>query len=308
MAHRAGALWVALAAVACAGDKRPGGGDAGADADTDTDTDTDADTDADTDTDTDADADADTDADTDVGSGVVAVIASELDPSSIAAAGFVRRAGGCVSLGEVDGCELRDCALPAGTIEAEWLSAGDVTIDVDGVRAFTLAFDAGTGDYEIGFADHPIYAGGETVTVAAAGDVAPGFSIDLEGPAPTSLIAPDLPDPSQLATIDTSVPFEVAWEPVDAGTLVVGFEVDDPPAGVGHHVRCAFDPALGAGTVSTAALAALGTGDGYLDIEIDSTSVIAGTDAQGHAWETVVTLANEVEYAGAAAVWLTRVE
>ncbi|MEQ1502171.1 MAG: hypothetical protein ABMB14_08060 [Myxococcota bacterium] len=303
------------AVVGCdGGDDKDDEGAVDADGDADTDSDADADSDADTDADSDADTDSDTDSDADTdplaGEGIVVVYASIPDDNTIAAVAFERAqtttSSGCTSLGVVDGCELRDCPSPYATTTgppSDAVSAGDVTIDIDGRSAFTLGWDAATLDYEIGFDTRADFSGGELVTVAAVGDVAPGFTVDVDAPAATRWTGPPMPSPDQVAPVDVDVPFDLVWDPVSPGTLVVDLQRFDDPTQIFHGVSCDFDPTVGSGSVSVAAMAHLGRGTGSVSATMVSRANVVAIDGLGAVWSTDVLLASDLSVPGGIAFW-----
>ena len=185
---------------------------------------------------------------------------------------------------------LTGCHPMAGSCEvcnsadvgAEQRSAGTVSLQVAGAAVATVAFSAGGYQppvYSGGFsADGPLWSGGETAALTAAGDDVPAFSTtDLVAPTTVAVSVPEGADeagpPVTFVKTDDLV-FE--WSGGVAG--------DDFRAAVGdsagHQVRCYAPASAGTLTIPHALLETLTTGSGTANA---ATRTVRVVDASGFA-------------------------
>lgn len=129
--------------------------------------------------------------------------------------------------------------------------AGDVTISVGGTT-LTLTPDA-DGAYTAGVGTGSLLMGGETITVAAAGDTVPAFTGDVTAPSVVTVTEPDF-DMMGAVTIDRAADLNVVWTDGATGDVFVVVSATGP---MYTQVGCTFPASAGAGTVPAATLSAL---------------------------------------------------
>jgi len=148
-------------------------------------------------------------------------------------------------------CDLTDGgdqAPPPGAAQ----SAGNITIGGT-VPTFSVAYDPGTMVYNAMPAvpkDKLIFAGGDTITFAAAGADVPAFAASIV--APTSLVATSPVLPSGTFSIETSKDLVFTWTGSSAGGVNFNVRSTTKSAGTtvsGGIVSCRFEPTALTGTI-----------------------------------------------------------
>jgi hypothetical protein len=138
--------------------------------------------------------------------------------------------------------------------------------------AFPISLAPGSDNsYSAAPSPQPLWAGGETLTVVAAGADVPAFSATLTAPSPVVLSTP-LHDPGTL-TVDRTLDLAFAWSGGGAGTFTV--TLNGPNF---SNVVCSFAASLGSGVMPAALLGRLPMGTGNISGSVSTrVTVPAGT-------------------------------
>jgi hypothetical protein len=165
-------------------------------------------------------------------------------------------------------CVLSSCGIPTATAE----SAG--TITVTGALVPASISPAADKTYTA-LMTQPLFSGGETLTVTAAGADVPAFTHTLVAPAKITITSPAKPaSASPYLMIDRSAGFSVAWTGGGASTVQIALL-----GGTGSNLdlSCHFPASAGSATIPASALAMLpaGTG-GFAMAAIATDSLVAG--------------------------------
>jgi len=150
-------------------------------------------------------------------------------------------------------------------------SAGTVSVTGGLVSPGGLsAAPKGDGSYDGVTAPGNLWAGGETLTIAASGAEVPSFSHGVTAPSRTvNIVSPVLPPPSSLP-VPRNTDFVVSWDTgtvSDAGQLTVNISALDRVT-----LSCSFDVSKKTGAIPTAALSRLSDGDGTMTIGVSTTT------------------------------------
>ncbi len=201
--------------------------------------------------------------------GLVEVSMYGLDDGGVATTGMAQFAamGFPCTKSTAGACVLFSCAGEGAS--PTWLSAGTITVTGG---AFPFAMTPSSGGYgAAGEMLGALWSGGETLTVAAPGDVVPAFSTTIL--APTSKIALTEPQPSSfddsgIPSVDVSrlSDFVVQWTGAQSGQVDVGlsgYAAGDGGAQVPALLECLFDGPSGSGTVPSALLQQVPPGPGW---------------------------------------------
>jgi len=173
----------------------------------------------------------------------------------------------CTKTETIADCATLACAIPedaAGTIP----SAGTITMRV-GDHTVVLAPGADHAYPAWQDASAALWAGGELLSIEAAGAEVPPFSGTLRAPLAINVRAPTLPPDGAAIPVAREAGIDVAWDPIDEGTVVLaltGASLDGRRA----VVSCAFDAHAGLGSVPAAALRTVQRGDGSLTLSTRS--------------------------------------
>jgi hypothetical protein len=125
--------------------------------------------------------------------------------------------------------------------------------------------------YETFVTASPLFAGGETVTFAAAGDGVPSFSGSVKMPGKATITAPAKPPQSLI--VNRGADYTVSWTGGGSGLIQVAFQSELAD----RRLFCRFDASAGSGTIPKEALATLHAGGGgYAMAAIARTTVGAG--------------------------------
>ncbi|HWZ90922.1 MAG TPA: hypothetical protein VNW92_18805 [Polyangiaceae bacterium] len=169
------------------------------------------------------------------------------------------------------------------------VSAGTITIGGT-APTFSVAYDAGTQLYGTTPAvpkDRLLFAGGETITFAAAGADVPAFSASLVAPAPLTVTSPALP--SGGFSLDTSKDLVFEWTGTSTGLLTFNVRtvtVNGATAVASTFVSCQFETSALTGTIPTALLQKLQKTDasttGALSTDLSNTKEVPAGDFMVH--------------------------
>ncbi len=171
-------------------------------------------------------------------------------------------------------------APPTGAV----VSAGAITVGGT-TPTFSLTYDMGTMKYGAVPAvptDKPLYAGGTTVTFAAAGGEVPAFSDSLVTPTPFAITSPSLAGGT--LSIDASKDLVFSWSGAAAGILALNIRTTTTSAAAivaVSFVSCQFKASAQTATIPTAQLQKLtktgGTTTALIGTDLSSTKeIVAG--------------------------------
>jgi hypothetical protein len=154
-------------------------------------------------------------------------------------------------------------------------SAGDITITGTDAGTLILTYDGGYSGFSVNKA---IWAGGETITAAAAGGVVPAFSKTVAAPNTITVTSPACTAAGgsyDCGTIDRSADYSITWTG-GASTTVTG-SLFSFKGGASTGIFCTFNSSPG--TIPAAALSQLGkSSDGFTgNISINPTNTSSFT-------------------------------
>jgi hypothetical protein len=207
---------------------------------------------------------------------------------------YAEDTNGITTLQELDGCVVYEFVLPAvaptrpdaGSIE---LSVGSTVIDLE---------PDPYGNYALYSATMPLFQGGETSAVAAAGADVPSFTLDTVAPHRVTVVAPDL---SQGLVIDRALPLAVAWQGASTGDVHVRLTTQDVEPSKG--VECSAPVEAGELTISPEILGELPPGSTGFGVGIQSSAV---TTVEG--WRVALAIEIDALAPGGFAVTTAEVE
>ena len=152
----------------------------------------------------------------------------------------------------------------AGVITISGGTTTPVTLTPDGTATYAQFFNGKTP---------PLYAGGESITIAAAGADVPAFNATLTAPKEVTLTAPMAATPF---VIDRTKSLAFTWTGGTLGNVVVTIG-DAGSATKSEFLVCTFAAAGGSGTIPSAGLMKLAAGTGSIAGYVQAaTSVVAG--------------------------------
>jgi hypothetical protein len=171
-----------------------------------------------------------------------------------ASAGFNATPGGGCARQVLGACELDSCA--AGTSPAA--SAGTVTVSGGSLTPSLVPLADKT--YPAFSTTQSIFAGGETLTFAAAGADVPAFSGSLTAPSKVQITSPAKPpSASPYLVVDRTHDFALSWSGGGSGLVQVALD-GGPSRSI--TLYCRFPAAAGTGAIPAAALAMIPSGQG----------------------------------------------
>jgi hypothetical protein len=158
---------------------------------------------------------------------------------------------------DVGSCHITDCRSldPDGGPPYEFVSAG--VIQVTGAGEPISLIPNGSGPYTAVWEEEPRLAGGETLTLSAAGDVIPAFQGSLLGVTPVTLTSPALPASGNLA-VSTKADFNFTWTGGTGGIVSATLMRDSGADRL--EITCSFPDTAGSGAIPASALAAIAPG------------------------------------------------
>lgn len=121
----------------------------------------------------------------------------------------------------------------------------------------------------------PLWTGGETITVTAAGADVPSFTTTLTAPSKLTLTAPALQAGTPLK-VTRSAGLDAAWTGASSGDVVL--YVDAASGSSAFSTTCAFPASAGKGTIPAAALADFPAGAGTFNLYVKTVSVLTPPD------------------------------
>ncbi len=196
----------------------------------------------------------------------------------------------------MDECVIRTVNFGGDTGFPDYASAG--TIMVSGGNE-DLAMVPEAGNYTPYQSDSPLFTGGETLEVSAAGGSVPAFETSLTAPGHLTVTGPMLPIGSPYP-LDRSQDLILTWEGASAGVVEVRLagpqELPQPQTSI----HCVFDVAAGQGTIPKAALDRVtltGTGTLAVDVAAETEVVTAGWGPVNIRASVQALKANGVQYA-----------
>ena len=168
-------------------------------------------------------------------------------------------------------CQIKTCAFggPDGGVPSPTANAGDVTISTSSAPV-TLTPGADNVYAPASSAGGAWWAGGDQVTVSAAGGDVPAFSTQAAFPSKITVTAPALGQNS--LPIDRSADLAFAWTGGGAGDVVVALPVAGPS--ILDAVVCSASAASGKLIVPATALGALGAGKAGIIVVARSASTV----------------------------------
>jgi hypothetical protein len=187
--------------------------------------------------------------------------------------GFLQGASNCAQRTEGP-CTVKVCQADAGTAPVA-VSAGDVTAS-GGTGAPIVAHASSSASYSAGL---PMPASrwhaGDMVTISAAGDTVPAFSVMLPFPSALAMTTPAAPGNS-FPPFDHTMDLAFTWSPTTGSNDAhIVIQQSRPDAGV--TVACRFDRSAGTGTVPAAAMSDLQPGMAIVVAEAQNAqTVMAG--------------------------------
>ena len=195
--------------------------------------------------------------------------------------GVLPQSPACV-LSYTSHCVASDCTIQSA-------DAGSPPNTSTLVSGGTLTITGGTtplsimpmnGYYQMGSSTQALFSGGETLTVANSGAVAPASSTTLVAPSPPTVTTP-MAVAGMTYTITRSNGFDLAWSgggPGDVSILIQTNASSTQPGTKFGSVRCTFSVGDGHGTVPAAALAVLPTGPASFLLNVIDTASINVND------------------------------
>ncbi|MGE5183770.1 MAG: hypothetical protein ACM31C_16975 [Acidobacteriota bacterium] len=156
----------------------------------------------------------------------------------------------CTTMRHVGPCDLVQCAAVAPP------AASGGTITITGAALPLSLTPAADGTYaEYSTQTMPLFAGGESITFAAAGADVPAFTKTLSMPTKATITAPA--KPTGYLAISRTQDLAIGWSGGGSGLVqitLLGQLSTDP------RLQCRFSAGAGAGVVPAAALATVSTG------------------------------------------------
>jgi hypothetical protein len=146
-------------------------------------------------------------------------------------------------------------ATPDPNASSKMVSAGAIVI-AGARQTVTLTPDANGSYAQFSETVGPLWRGGETVTITAAGDAVPAFSASETAASPVDVTAPALPAPGAQLTVDRTRDLAFAWSRGTAGRVQAALS---PDAG-DVSVACDFPTSAGMGAIPAAVLGRLPSG------------------------------------------------
>lgn len=170
-----------------------------------------------------------------------------------ASAGFYTSGNYCTTTQTIGACDVATCTTTAPPAA----SAGAITI-TGAAQPITLT-PAADHTYATFMAQSPLFAGGETITFAAAGADVPAFSATITMPGKATITSPAKPTPqSPYLDINRTLDLTVKWTGGGTGKVQVALNSQSAD----KRLFCRFDAGAGTGTIQAAALATLDAGLG----------------------------------------------
>ena len=168
-----------------------------------------------------------------------------------ASAGFYGTAGTCTGDQTVGACTVSTCT---STMQPTAVSAGVVTLSG---AAQPIMLTPGTDKTYTAFMSmSPLFAGGESVVVSAAGADVPAFSKSITMPGKATITSPSKPAAGTFLAVSRSADFSVTWTGGGSGSLQIFV------SGTSGRVTCRFPAGSDSAAVPAAALAMLPAGNG----------------------------------------------
>lgn len=158
------------------------------------------------------------------------------------------------------GCYVTTCTSPGMSATGGDRSAGDITLAVDGVTVLT-AKPGAMNKYPTATATPPLFHGGETLSIAAAGSPGgvPAFTASDIAPTTVDFESPPMPSPGQSFSLDRTQDLAFTWGGTGAkGHVAISLISDGGPSS--PRIACYFPAAAGQGTIPKEALASLPLG------------------------------------------------
>lgn len=170
-----------------------------------------------------------------------------------ASAGFYASGAFCTNMARVESCDFAMCV----TTPPAAVSAGAITIT--GAAQPIMLMPAADKTYNTYMVATPLFAGGETITFAAAGGDVPAFDKTITAPTKTTITAPaEPPSSSPYLAIARASDFTVSW--TGGGSGQVQIVLSSPQGDL--RLFCRFDASAGTGKVPSGALLKLPSGTG----------------------------------------------
>jgi hypothetical protein len=190
---------------------------------------------------------------------------------------------------EVGPCQYTGFSSLAGAGTATPRSAGVIT--VDGAKVpITLTPAMPTPGYPPFQSPMPLWSGGETITVTAAGADVPAFTAHATAPARVTVTAPA----AGMLTLPRSADLTVTWTNGGAGEVHLTLDADPSAPLQGSSLDCRFPSSAGTATVPSAALQLLPAGHAQLQIATG-----APIDLQAGDYALQISVTSDAGYAGA---------
>lgn len=172
-------------------------------------------------------------------------------------------------------CQAADCTIPsadAGSppVTYSLVSGGTVTV-AGGAMPLTMTPTSGGYYAPVPSSAQALFSGGETLTLANSGAVAPASSMTVVAPSPSTITTPAA---ATSYTITRSNGFALAWSGGGPGDLTFTIQSGFPSAQPGSKygsVTCTFPVADGQATVPPSALAALPAGSAFFQLTVSHT-------------------------------------
>jgi hypothetical protein len=169
----------------------------------------------------------------------------------------------CTKTATVGTCSALRCAISADAAPV-MPSAGTITMRVAGRTVVLSPSDDHTYPAWQD-ASAALWSGGEELTIEASGAEVPAFSGTLTAPPPLTVRAPALSQSGAMLSIRRADGLELAWDPVEFGTVVIA--LSGVASGGGRAVvTCTFPAGAGVATIPALALAAVEAGGGSLTV------------------------------------------
>lgn len=187
----------------------------------------------------------------------------------VAAAELYASGAPCSTMQTIGPCVLLDCTGAAPAL----VSAGTITF-AGAAEPVTLTPDAGNAYTRFMTSAAPLFAGGDSITVAASGADVPAFSTSLVMPGKTTITSPAKPTPqSPQLNINRTLDLTLQWTGSSVGKVQIG--LNDLAR---HTLLCGFDASAGMGTIPSAALMTLPAGLGSFGIDAVNVEIHAAGD------------------------------
>lgn len=186
-----------------------------------------------------------------------------------ASAAFFTDAAACTRTQVSGPCDVLQCDFQATPAQ---VSAGAITF-TGALQPITLTPGANQAYPQL-VVMQPLFTGGSTVTMSAAGAAVPAFTASLTMPAKATITSPFEPSAgSPYLMIDRTRDFTATW--TGGGDQRLQVALDGPSAT--SRLICRFDASAGRGTIPASTLALLPAGQGGFSMAaISTTEVFAG--------------------------------